>query len=689
MPEAISQKLVADLIGIPERSESMDKEKARIDELIELINHHNYRYYVLDDPEIGDYEYDLLMRELIELEKRHPEHLRPDSPTQKVGGEVLKGFTEVFHRTQKLSLSNVFDEGDIRDFDNRVKRGLGIEEAEYVVEMKIDGLTVVLNYEKGLFVRGATRGDGIRGEDITANLKTIKSIPLKLKEPVDLEVRGEVFISKKDFEKLNALREETEEPLFANPRNAAAGSLRQLDTSITARRPLDIFVFNLERIEGKEFATHIEAMEYLKAVGFKISPYLIICKGWQDIYGKCIEWADRRGSLSFEIDGLVIKVNSLEYRDILGSTTKTPRWAAAYKFPPEKKMTRLKNIIVQVGRTGAITPTAELEPVRIAGSTVSRATLHNEDFIKEKGIMIGDMVILQKAGDVIPEIVEVVSTERDGSEKAFEMPKNCPVCGSEALRIEGEAAIRCTNASCPAQLRRSLFHFVSRDAMNIDGLGPQIITMLLDKGFIKDAGDLYLLKDRRDELIQVDRMGEKSVDNLLNAIEKSKENGLERLLFALGIRMIGQRASKLLAEAFGSIDRIKAAGCEELTSVQEIGDKMADSIMAFFRLDQNLALIDKLKCLGVNTEAEKKEIIENPNFRGKTFVLTGALTSFTRDKAKEIIEGFGGKVSGSVSKKTDYVLAGEDAGSKLQKATELGITVIDEEIFKEWVERRE
>ncbi|SHI41545.1 NAD-dependent DNA ligase LigA [Lutispora thermophila] len=667
----------------------MDDAKKRIEELIEIINHHNYRYYVLDSPEISDYEYDLLMRELMNLEKKHPEYLRPDSPSQRVGGEVLKGFNEVIHSTQKLSLGNVFNEGDIRDFDNRVKRSLGTDDVEYVLEMKIDGLTVVLNYENGIFVRGATRGDGIRGEDITANLKTIKSIPLKLKEPVDLEVRGEVFISKKDFEKLNALREEMEEPLFANPRNAAAGSLRQLDTSITAKRPLDIFVFNLESIKGKEFKTHVEALEYLKYLGFKTSPYLIICKGWQDIYEQCMEWADKRGNLSFEIDGLVIKVNNLEYRDILGSTTKTPRWAAAYKFPPEKKKTRLKDIIVQVGRTGAITPTAVLEPVRIAGSTVSRATLHNEDFIKERGIMIGDMVILQKAGDVIPEIVEVVKEDRDGTQKPFEMPRTCPACGSEAVRIEGEAVIRCTNASCPAQLRRALFHFVSRDAMNIEGLGPQIISMLMDRGFVKDAGDLYLLKDRREELIQIERMGEKSVDNMLSAIEKSKKNNLDRLLFALGIRMIGQKASKILAEAFGTMDRVMKATYEELVSIEEIGDKMAESILAFFRVEENLSLIDKLKKLGLNMEAEKKEIIENEYFKGKTFVLTGALTDFTRDKAKAIIEGFGGKVSGSVSKKTDYVLAGEDAGSKLQKANELGVKVIDEETFKKWIERRE
>ena len=667
----------------------MDDAKKRIDELIEIINHHNYLYYVLDSPEISDYEYDMLMKELIDLEKAYPEYLRSDSPSQKVGGEVLKGFNEVIHTTQKLSLGNVFDEGDIRDFDNRVKRSLDLDEVEYVVELKIDGLTVVLKYEKGVFVQGATRGDGIRGEDVTANLKTIKSLPLRLKEPVDLEVRGEVFISKKDFEKLNAQREEMDEPLFANPRNAAAGSLRQLDTSITAKRPLDIFIFNVESISGKTFQTHVESLEYLKMIGFKISPYLVVCRNWQEIYEQCIRWADERGKLSYEIDGLVIKVNDLRYRDMLGNTTKAPRWAVAYKFPPEKKKTRLKDIILQVGRTGVITPTAILEPVRIAGSVVGRATLHNEDFIKEKDIMIGDMVILQKAGDIIPEIVEVVKSERDGTQKPFEMPKHCPACGSEVMRIDGEVAVRCTNASCPAQLRRSIIHFVSRDAMNIEGLGPQNITVLLDKGFIKDAADLYLLKDRREELIKVERMGEKSVDNLLNAIEKSKLNGLDRLLFGLGIRMIGQRASRVLAETFGSMDRLMKATYEELISVEDIGDKMAESILAFFRVKENLALIDKLKKLGVNMEAEKKTIIENKHFKGKTFVLTGALTDFTRDRAKEIIEGFGGKVSSSVSKKTDYVLAGEDAGSKLQKANELGITIIDEDTFKKWIEGRE
>lgn len=665
-----------------------EKVKKRIEELAELINHHNYRYYMLDSPEISDYEFDQLMKELMGLEAQYPQLKNPDSPSQRVGGEVLQGFSEVIHSTPKLSLGNVFNEGDIRDFDSRVKRLLGSNEVEYVVELKIDGLTVVLNYEKGLFKQGATRGDGVKGEDITSNLRTIKTIPLKLAEPDDIEVRGEVFISKGDFEKLNALREETEEPLFANPRNAAAGSLRQLDSSITAKRPLDIFVFNMENIGARQFGTHIEAMEYLKNMGFKISPYLILCKDWHEIWKQCQIWADKRGEIPFEIDGLVIKVNSLRQRDILGSTAKTPRWSVAYKFPPEKKKTKVLGITVQVGRTGVLTPTAELEPVKIAGSTVSRATLHNEDYIIEKDIRIGDKVILQKAGDVIPEVAGVVTEERDGSEEFFHMPKFCPVCGADAVRIAGEAATRCTNNSCPAQLKRALFHFTSRDAMNIEGLGPQIITMLLDNSFIKDAGDLYLLNNKREHLINIERMGEKSVDNLLEAIEKSKANPLHRLAFALGIRMIGQKASKLLAQAFKDMDSLIAATYEQLISVNEIGDKMAESVIAFFKQDQNINLIEKLRSLGVNMEAEKKEIKENERFKGKTFVLTGALTDFTRDKAKEIIEGFGGKVSGSVSKKTDYVLAGEDAGSKLQKANELGVQIINEEIFKEWIERR-
>lgn len=662
---------------------SIDKLEKRVDELIKLISKHSYNYYVLDKPEISDYDFDMLMKELTELEITFPALKRADSPTQRVGGEVLQGFEEVVHNTPKLSLGNVFDENDIRDFDARVKKAVG-DDVEYVVELKIDGLTVVLNYEEGRFVRGATRGDGIKGEDITANLKTVKSIPLVLGDEVDVEVRGEVFMPKKAFEELNARREEQEEPLFANPRNASAGSLRQLDTKVTAGRPLDIFIFNLESMEDKSFDTHVETLQYLKELGFKVSPFISVHKSSEEIIEKCGYWADKRGELPFEIDGLVIKVNSLKQRESLGYTAKSPRWAAAYKFPPETKKTKLKDIIVQVGRTGAITPTAELEPVRLAGSVISRATLHNEDYIKEKDIRIGDTVIIKKAGDVIPEVVEVVREERTGTEQPFEMPKKCPVCQADTIREQGEAVTKCTNISCPAQLKRSLFHFVSRDAMNIEGLGPQIMTLLMDRGFINNAADIYLLKDHREELIELERMGEKSVQNLLDAIEASKINPLNRLIFALGIRMIGQRASQVLANEFEDIDGMFAADFDKLTGIQEIGGKMAESIITFFRQEQNLELVRELQESGVNTKGSKKDIMENKYFSGKTFVLTGALQSFTRDQAKEIIESFGGKVSSSVSKKTDCVLAGEDAGSKLVKANELGVAVIDEETFEKW-----
>ncbi|OGO77651.1 MAG: DNA ligase (NAD(+)) LigA [Clostridiales bacterium GWB2_37_7] len=661
----------------------MNEAKQRIDQLTREINSHNYNYYVKDNPQISDYEYDKLMKELLSLEQSHPELKLSDSPTQRVGGEVLKGFKEVLHKTSKLSLGNVFDDNDIIDFDNRIRKAVE-QEVEYVMELKIDGLTVVLNYEDGSFVQGATRGDGVRGEDITANLKTIRTIPLSLKEAANLEVRGEVFISKKAFETLNERREEMEEQVFANPRNAAAGSLRQLDTKLTAERPLDIFVFNLEAIENKEFRTHVEALEYLKEQGFKVSPFIQIHKSAEELIEQCKLWADKRGELPFEIDGLVIKVNNLEQRALLGNTSKSPRWAAAYKFPPEKKKTKLKNIVVQVGRTGAITPTAEFEPVRLAGSVISRATLHNEDFITEKDIRIGDTVVIQKAGDVIPEVVEVVKEDRDGREMVFNMPKHCPVCGSEAIRELGEAATKCINMSCPAQIKRSLFHFVSRDAMNIDGMGPQIITLLMDKGFIRNAADIYTLKNKAQELIELERMGEKSEKNMLGAIEASKQNPLERLVFALGIKMIGQRASKLLAENFQDIYEITKANIERLTQVPEIGDKMAQSLIRFFEQAQNMQLIHSLEELGVNVKSIKKNIEAKEQFKGKTFVLTGSLSSYTRDEAKEIIEGFGGKVSSSVSKKTDYVLAGEEAGSKLIKAQELGVEIVDEETFRIW-----
>ncbi|MDF2521866.1 MAG: ligase, NAD-dependent [Clostridia bacterium] len=663
---------------------SLEMSKQRIEELTQEINKHNYNYYVLDNPTISDFEYDKLTKELIDLEERYPELKLPDSPTQRVGGAVLKGFKEVVHKTPKLSLGNVFDENDIRDFDNRVRKALQ-QDVEYVLELKIDGLTVVLNYEDGLLIQGATRGDGVKGEDVTANLKTVRSIPLSLSEKLTLEVRGEVYMPKKAFEELNERREEMEEPPFANPRNAAAGSIRQLDTKVTAERALDIFVFNLENIEDMALDTHIESLEYMKKICLKVSPHMIICKNADAIIEQCKQWADKRGELPFEIDGLVIKVNSLEQRELLGNTSKSPRWAVAYKFPPERKKTKVKSIEVQVGRTGAITPTAEFEPVRLAGSVISRATLHNEDNIRDKDIRIGDTVIIQKAGDVIPEVVEVVKEDRDGSEVIFEMPKTCPACGSEAVREQGEAATKCVNMSCPAQIRRSLFHFVSRDAMNIDGMGPQIITLLMDKDFIKDASDIYTLKEKAAELIALERMGEKSVANLIDAIEASKQNPLERLIFALGIRMIGQRAAKLLAESFDDIYELADACVERLDSIPEIGEKMAESVVKFFQQTQNRLLINKLSELGVNVKSMKKDIVEKEAFKGKTFVLTGSLESLTRDRAKELIEGFGGKVSSSVSKKTDYVLAGEEAGSKLTKAQELGVAIIDEETFKDWI----
>ncbi len=662
----------------------------RITFLTEEINKHNHSYYVMDEPAISDFEYDLLVNELKNLELSNPELKEKDSPTGRVGGEVLEGFKEVYHKSPKLSLGNLTSEGDIRDFDNRIKKE--IETPEYAVELKIDGLTVVLSYVNGVFVQGATRGDGVKGEDVTNNLKTVKTIPHKLSENVTLEVRGEVFIGRADFEALNATREEMEEKIFANPRNAAAGSLRQLDSSITAERPLDIFVFNLESIESSDglnlmrnFATHSESLEYLEKLGFKVSPEVIIVKNADELIEVTKKWADLRGELGFDIDGLVIKLNGLSGRDILGATTKSPRWAAAYKFPPEKKQTKIRDIIVQVGRTGAITPAAEFEPVRIAGSVISRATLHNEDFVHSKDIRVGDTVVLQKAGDVIPEVVEVVFSARTGEEKEFHMPKNCPACGSEAVREDGESAVRCTNISCPAQLARGMFHFVSRDAMNIEGLGPQIMSVLMENDFVKNPADLYLLKNQREELIKLDRMGEKSIDNLLAAIEASKVNPLNKLIFGLGIRMIGARASAILAEEFDDIYAIAETNIEKLTSINELGEKMAEGIMAFFRQDANVELIKRLEESGLNIKGKKKSITENEKITGKTFVLTGALTKYPREKAKEIIESFGGKVSGSVSKKTDCVLAGDDAGSKLVKANELGILVIDEETFESWV----
>ncbi|MBZ4666011.1 NAD-dependent DNA ligase LigA [Mahella sp.] len=653
----------------------------RVNELRRIIEHHNYMYYVLDNPEISDAEYDALMRELEQLESEYPELITPDSPTQRVGGQVSGQFQPVIHSVPLLSLNDVFSESEIRDFDRRVRAALN-EDVQYVLEVKIDGLSVALTYQDGLFIRGATRGDGLVGEDVTANLRTIRSIPLRLKMPINMEVRGEVFMPKKYFHELNEQREKDGLPLFANPRNAAAGSVRQLDPVITAQRHLDIFVFNLQRIEGYTFETHIESLMFLKEQGFKIMPYLIPCDTIDEAIEQCRLWEGKRYELPYEIDGLVIKVNSLRQREILGNTSKTPRWAVAYKFPAERKESIIRDIIVQVGRTGVLTPTAVLEPVRLAGTTVSRATLHNEDYIKEKDIRIGDHVLVQKAGDIIPEVVSVIKEKRTGNERPFEIPNKCPICGSDAVRIDGEAARRCTGVSCPAQVERGLIHFASRDAMDIEGLGPAVVRQLLDKKLIRDEADIYYLK--YEDLVKLERMGPKSTQNLINAIEASKDRGLARLLYALGIPLVGTRAASILAERFGDIYELVKADQAQLTAIPEIGPKIAESVVTFFKQEQTKDLIRRLETAGVRLTADKKQRGNAP-LAGLTFVLTGTFSKYTREQATENIEGLGGKVTGSVSKKTDYVIAGDNPGSKLDKARQLGIRVIDQKEFEQLI----
>jgi DNA ligase (NAD+) len=658
----------------------------RINELRKILNYHNHKYYVEDSPEISDFEYDRLYRELEELEKDRPDLVTPDSPTQRVGGKPLEGFEKVVHAVQMQSLSDVFNEEELLAFDRRVRETAG-DDVEYIVEKKIDGLSVSLEYENGRFVRGSTRGDGIVGEDVTRNLKTIKSIPMVLNHKVPLlEVRGEVFISKKDFLKINEEQEEAGQPLFANPRNAAAGSLRQLDPRITAKRKLDIYVFSIQRIEGKTLETHEEALDYMKALGFKVSPGYKLCANILEAMEEIKRIGEKRGEYSFETDGAVVKVNSLRQRELLGSTSKTPRWAVAYKFPAEKKQTRIRDIWVNVGRTGVLTPNAVLEPVRLAGTTVSRATLHNMDYIKEKDIRIGDTVMVQKAGDIIPEVLEVVFEKRTGEEREFVMPGSCPACGSQVVREEGEAAFRCMGIECPAQLLRSIIHFVSRDAMNIDGLGPAIIEALMQKGFIAGVADLYYLHQKEDKLVEMERMGRKSTENLLKSIENSKKNNIDRLIYGFGIRHIGLRAAQILSEKFESVDELMQASVEDIAGISEFGEKMAQSVVLFFKQEQTLDTIEKLKAAGVNLKSFGKKQLKDNRFDGITFVLTGTLPSFTRSEAAEIIESFGGKTSGSVSKKTDYVLAGEEAGSKLEKAKQLGVRIIGEEEFRKMIE---
>lgn len=650
--------------------------KDKIEELRKTLTQYGYEYYVLDTPTVSDFEYDAKMRELIELENENPEFNSPDSPTQRVGGEVSEGFAEVTHTVQMQSLADVFSKEELFEFDERVRSALGVDSVEYVTEMKIDGLSVSLEYENGLFTRGSTRGNGFVGEDITQNLKTIQSIPLKLNEAIPyLEVRGEVYMPQKSFIKLNEQREASGQPLFANPRNAAAGSLRQLDSKIAAERKLDIFVFNVQRVEGKELTNHRQSLDWLADLGFKIIPGNQTFDGISAAYQEVQRIGENRGNLTFDIDGSVIKVNSFAQREILGTTSKTPKWAAAYKFPAEQQKTKLLDVVLQVGRTGVVTPNAVLEPVRIAGSTVSRATLHNIDNIKSKDIRIGDTVVIEKAGDIIPAVVKVIKEDRCGTEVEFNMPENCPVCGEKLIREDGEAAVRCSNSNCPAQQLRSIIHFVSKPAMDIDGLGASIIEQLLDEKLIADSADLYRLK--YDDIIKLDRFAEKSAMNLINSISESKSRGLDRLLFGLGIRMIGSRAAKILAERYGNIDALMAATREELSDIPEIGEKMSESIVEYFKQDKSRELINRFKELSVSTEYTST--VASDILSGKTFVLTGTLPTLKRSEAKSMIESNGGKVSGSVSKKTDYVVAGEEAGSKLDKANALGITVITEE----------
>ncbi|MGG0670549.1 NAD-dependent DNA ligase LigA [Lederbergia citrisecunda] len=650
----------------------------RVQELNDLLKEYGHAYYVLDRPTVPDSVYDSLMQELLSLEAANPDLIYPDSPSQRVGGEVLEGFSKVVHEYPMLSLSNVFNEEDIRDFDRRVQAGAG--QVSYICELKIDGLAVSLKYENGTFVQGSTRGDGTVGEDITANLKTIRTVPLKLAEPVTIEVRGEAYMPKKSFMRLNEARDENGEEPFANPRNAAAGSLRQLDPKVAASRNLAVFIYGVGgdgAAHGQD--SHSDSLEYLASIGLETNKKSKRCRTIEEVLEYIESWQEQRQDLDYEIDGIVIKVDSYEDQEQLGFTAKSPRWATAYKFPAEEVHTKLLDIELSVGRTGVVTPTAILEPVRVAGTTVARASLHNEDLIHEKDIRIGDAVVIRKAGDIIPEVVTVLIERRTGNEEPYHMPDNCPVCDSELVRIEGEVALRCVNPQCPAQMKEALIHFVSRNAMNIEGIGERVVDQLYTSGLVQDVSDLYCLT--KDQLLSLERMGEKSATNLLNAIEASKSNSLEKLLFGLGIRHVGEKAAHILSEEFGTMDEIAKADAERLTSIHEIGDKVADAVIQFFNNEDVLEVLGKLQSYGVNMDYKgrtRQEVPTEGPFAGKTVVLTGKLSILTRNEAKERIEALGGKVSGSVSKKTDLVIAGEDAGSKLAKAEELGITVWNE-----------
>lgn len=650
----------------------------RSQELRDILNYHSHKYYVEDSPEIEDFEYDRLMRELSDIEDKYPDLVTPDSPTRRVGGNADGQFEPVEHTVQMASLQDAFGIDELRAFDKRVREV--VSDAVYVVEPKIDGLSVSVEYENGVFFRGSTRGDGVIGENVSANLCTVGSIPLKIKENLPaIEVRGEVYMPRDVFVKLVEQQENNDEKPFKNPRNAAAGSLRQKNPKITATRKLDIFVFNIQRIEGKELTSHKQSLDYLKELGFKTVPFYTLCKNIDEAIAEINRIGEIRGTLPFDIDGAVIKVDDFAQREALGSTSKFPKWAVAFKYPPEEKQTKVVDIEIAVGRTGVLTPTAVFEPVLVAGSTVSRATLHNQDFIAEKDIRIGDTVIIRKAGDIIPEVLNVV--EHGENSVPYTMPTVCPSCGATVIREEGEAAVRCLNTDCPAQLLRNLIHFCSRDAMDIEGLGESNLELFVNEGLIRTPADIYTVTE--EQIIPLERMAEQSAKNIVEAINKSKENDLAKLLFALGIRHIGQKAAKLLSERFGTMNEVMNASFDDIMTIDGFGKIMAESVVGYFAMPQTRELIDRLMAAGLNMKSLKE--VKDMRFAGKTFVLTGTLPTYSRKEAAEIIESFGGKTASSVSKKTDYVLAGEEAGSKLKKATELGITILSEDDLNDMI----
>ncbi len=666
--------------GIP------DQVRKRVADLRRQLHYHSYRYYVLDSPEISDADYDRLFRELQDLEAKHSELVTADSPTQRVGAPPLEEFATVQHRLPMLSLGNAFDEEELRAFDERAKRHLGLpaEQAiDYVAELKVDGLAVSLTYENGVFTRGATRGDGFTGEDVTVNLRTIRAIPLRMlteRPPALLEVRGEVYLDKREFERINREREEAGEALFANPRNAAAGSVRQLDSSITAGRRLDMICYGVGAAEGVDFRRHDEILQHLRSAGFKASPHSRLCPGIEEAAAYCQEWQRKHGELSYGTDGVVVKVDSLALQRELGQVSRSPRWAIAYKFPPEEQVTVIKDIIVSVGRTGALTPVAVMEPVVVSGSTVQHATLHNEDEVIRKDVRVGDTVVIRKAGDVIPEVVSVIASKRTGKERRFKMPAKCPVCGAEAVRPEGEAVRRCTGIACPAQLLGRVEHFFSRGALDAEGVGPAVVTQLVLKKMVADPADLFFLT--KEELLTLERMGPKLAQNILDAIAGAKHPPLARLIYALGIRHVGDHVAEVLADRFGSLDKLAKATEEELGQTPEIGPRIAASIEVFFRQQQTKELLGKLRRAGVSPQASAAAPARAGGpFAGKTVVFTGAL-SMPRSQAEQIVKSQGGRAASSVSKSTDYVVAGEDPGSKHTKAQELGIAILTEEEFR-------